>query len=46
MIIALITIPTVNKILFEARYGAFKTSSKLNMKGTMPDKGYAFLEND
>ena len=79
-IIALIAIPTVNKILNEAREGAFITSSKnimkameescqtslirgknptlgytftdgkinisLNVKGTMPDDGYVFLNND
>lgn len=79
-IIALIAIPTVNKILAEARKGPFKTSSgnimkameeacqtslirgenpvlsyiftdgKLNIpidiKGTMPDEGYIFLDNE
>ncbi len=79
-IIALIAIPTVNKILSEAREGAFRTSSdnimksmeeecqtslirgekptlsyiftdgksssKLNVKGTMPDSGYVFLDNE
>lgn len=79
-IIALIAIPTVNKILNEAREGAFRTSSdnimksmeqacqtslirgynpvlsyiftvgksssKLDVKGTMPDDGYVFLDNE
>ena len=79
-IIALIAIPTVNKILSEAREGAFRTSSdniinsieeecqtslikgetpilsytfskgkpssKLNVKGTMPDDGYVFLDRN
>lgn len=79
-IIALIAIPTVNKILNEAREGAFRTSSdnimksmeqacqtslirgynpvlsyiftdgksssKLEVKGTMPDDGYVFLDNE
>jgi prepilin-type N-terminal cleavage/methylation domain-containing protein len=79
-IIALIAIPTVNKILNEAREGTFRTSSdnimksmeqacqtslirgynpvlsyiftdgksssKLEVKGTMPDDGYVFLDNE
>ena len=79
-IIALIAIPTVNKILNEAREGAFRTTSdnvmkameqacqtelikgiaptltytfsdgksnsNLELKGTMPDDGYVFLDRE
>ena len=45
-IIALIAIPTVNKILEEARYGAFKSSSENIMKTVEQDCQTSIIKNE